>query len=33
MDGRLPATVAGLRFVACACLMRHRLLTVVAPSP
>ena len=30
---RLPATVAGLHFVAFACLMLHRLLTVAAQSP
>jgi transposase len=30
---RLPETVAGLHFVAFACLMLHRLLTVVAQSP
>ena len=30
---RLPETVAGLRFVAFACLMLHRLVTVVANSP
>ncbi len=30
---RLPDTVAGLHFVAFACLMLHRLLTVVAQSP
>jgi hypothetical protein len=29
----LPATVAGLHFVAFACLMLHRLLTVAAQSP
>jgi transposase len=32
-DERLPTTVAGLHFVAFACLMLHRLLTVAAPSP
>ncbi len=30
---RLPETFAGLHFVAFACLMLHRLLTVVAQSP
>ncbi len=30
---RLPETFAGLHFVAFACLMAHRLLTVVAQSP
>ena len=30
---RLPQTFAGLHFVAFACLMLHRLLTVVAQSP
>jgi transposase len=30
---RLPETVAGLHFIAFACLMLHRLLTVVAQSP
>jgi transposase len=30
---RLPETVAGLHFLAFACLMAHRLLTVVAQSP
>jgi transposase len=30
---RLPETVAGLHFVAFACLMLHRLLTVTAQSP
>jgi transposase len=30
---RLPQTVAGLHFLAFACLMLHRLLTVVAQSP
>jgi transposase len=30
---RLPETVAGLHFLAFACLMVHRLLTVVAQSP
>ncbi|MDP9358758.1 MAG: transposase, partial [Chloroflexota bacterium] len=30
---RLPDTVAGLHFVAFACLMLHRLVTVVAQSP
>ncbi len=30
---RLPETVAGLHFLAFACLMLHRLLTVVAQSP
>ncbi len=30
---RLPETVAGLHFVAFACLMLHRLVTVVANSP
>ena len=30
---RLPETFAGLHFVAVACLMLHRLLTVVAQSP
>ena len=30
---RLPATFAGLHFVAFACLMLHRLLTVVVHSP
>lgn len=30
---RLPETVAGLHFVAFACLMLHRLLTVAAQSP
>ena len=30
---RLPGTVAGLYFVAFACLMLHRLLTVAAQSP
>jgi len=30
---RLPETVAGLHFVAFACLMLHRLVTVVAQSP
>ena len=30
---RLPDTVAGLHFVAFACLMLHRLLTVAAQSP
>ena len=32
-DERLPETVAGLHFVAFACLMLHRLVTVVANSP
>jgi transposase len=32
-DERLPETVAGLHFVAFACLMLHRLLTVAAQSP
>ncbi len=32
-DGRLPEPVAGLHFIAFACLMLHRLLTVVAQSP
>jgi transposase len=30
---RLPETVAGLHFVAFACLMLHRLLTVAAQGP
>ena len=30
---RLPETVAGLHFVAFACLMLHRLITVAAQSP
>lgn len=30
---RLPETVAGLHFIAFACLMLHRLLTVAAQSP
>ena len=30
---RLPETVEGLHFVAFACLMLHRLVAVVAPSP
>jgi transposase len=30
---RLPETVAGLHFVAFACLMLHRLLTLAAQSP
>jgi transposase len=30
---RLPETVAGLHFVAFACLMVHRLLTLIAQSP
>ena len=30
---RLPATVAGLHFLAFACLMLHRLLTLAAQSP
>jgi len=30
---RLPETVVGLHFVAFACLMLHRLVTVAAPSP
>ncbi|MDP9365042.1 MAG: IS5/IS1182 family transposase, partial [Chloroflexota bacterium] len=30
---RLPGTFAGLHFVAFACLMLHRLLTVAARSP
>jgi transposase len=30
---RLPETVAGLHFVAFACLMLHRLVTVAAQSP
>jgi transposase len=32
-DERLPQTVAGLHFVAFACLMVHRLVTVLAQSP
>ncbi|MGH2616124.1 MAG: transposase, partial [Thermomicrobiales bacterium] len=32
-DERLPETVAGLHFVAFACLMLHRLVTVAAHSP
>ena len=32
-DERLPATVAGLHFVAFACLMLHRLLTIAVQSP
>jgi transposase len=32
-DERLPQTVEGLYFVACVCLMLHRLVTVVAQSP
>jgi transposase len=32
-DERLPETVAGLHFVAFACLMVHRLITVAALSP
>jgi transposase len=32
-DERLPETVAGLHFVAFACLMLHRLVTVAAQSP
>ena len=32
-DERLPETVAGLHFVAFACLMLHRLLTVATQSP
>jgi transposase len=32
-DERLPATFAGLHFLAFACLMVHRLLAVVAQSP
>ncbi len=30
---RLPQTVAGLHFVAFACLMLHRLVTLAAQSP
>ncbi len=30
---RLPETVAGLHFIAFACLMLHRLLTVAVQSP
>ncbi len=30
---RLPDTVAGLHFVAFACLMLHRLITLAAQSP
>ena len=30
---RLPETVAGLHFVAFACLMLHRLITTAAQSP
>ncbi len=30
---RLPETVAGLHFLAFACLMLHRLVTIVAQSP
>jgi transposase len=30
---RLPETVAGLHFVACACLMVHRLISLAAQSP
>jgi transposase len=30
---RLPETVAGLHFVACACLMLHRLISLAAQSP
>jgi hypothetical protein len=30
---RLPETVAGLHFLAFACLMVHRLITAVAQSP
>ena len=32
-DERLPELVAGLHFVAFACLMLHRFVTVVAHSP
>jgi transposase len=32
-DERLPETVVGLHFLAFACLMVHRLITVVAQSP
>ena len=32
-DERLPETVAGLHFVTCACLMLHRLVTLIAQSP
>ncbi len=32
-DERLPETVAGLHFVACASLMLHRLVTLAAQSP
>lgn len=32
-DERLPETVAGLHFLAFACLMVHRLFTVIAQSP
>ena len=30
---RVPETIAGLHFIAFACLMLHRLVTVAAPSP
>ena len=30
---RLPATVAGLHFVAFACLFLHRVIAVIDPSP
>ncbi|MDP9473248.1 MAG: IS5/IS1182 family transposase, partial [Chloroflexota bacterium] len=32
-DERLPERVVGLHFVAFACLMLHRLVTVAAQSP
>ncbi len=32
-DERLPEMVAGLHFLAFACLMLHRLVTIVAQSP
>ncbi len=33
VDERLPETVAGLHFLAFACLMLHRLFTLAATSP
>jgi hypothetical protein len=30
---RLPETVAGLHFVAFACLFLHRVIAVIGPSP
>jgi len=32
-DERLPETVAGLHFVAFACLMLHQMITLAAQSP